>query len=163
MKNKTIAVDLLKLNPANPREITPDKFEALKKSIKGFPKMMELRPMIVDAHNIVLGGNMRLRAIKELGMKNIPMSWVKRADKLTKSEKRRFLAVDNLEFGAWTDDFANDFDLEELLEWGFSESDLQIALTNQPSTDAPADESSETGIICCPKCGYKFTISDKAE
>ena len=116
----------LKLNPKNPREITPEKFDALKRSIKDFPKMMELRPMVVDSNGIVLGGNMRLKALQELGYRQIPETWVKRADKLSKEEQRRFLAVDNLEFGTWTDEFANEFDLQELTEWGFDAKDLDI-------------------------------------
>jgi len=117
----------LKLNPNNPRDITPEKFGALKRSIKDFPKMMVLRPMVVDKAGTVLGGNMRLKAITELGMKEIPDDWVIRAEKLSKSEQRRFLAVDNLEYGSWTDDFANEYDLSELKDWGFDEKDLDIS------------------------------------
>jgi ParB-like chromosome segregation protein Spo0J len=72
----------LKKNPNNPRLIKDDKFQKLVKSIENFPKMMELRPIIVNDQNIVLGGNMRLAALKELGYKEIPNEWVKESQRL---------------------------------------------------------------------------------
>lgn len=68
-------------NPNNPRLIKDDKFKKLVKSIQEFPKMMALRPMVIDENNIVLGGNMRLRALKELGFKEVPEEWAKRLTK----------------------------------------------------------------------------------
>jgi ParB-like chromosome segregation protein Spo0J len=89
----------IKINPNNPRVIRDERFEKLKKSIEEFPKMMKLRPMVVNQDNVVLGGNMRLKALKELGYKEIPDDWVKRADELTEDEQRRFIIVDNVGFG----------------------------------------------------------------
>ncbi len=89
----------IKSNPNNPRVIKDDKFRKLVKSIEEFPKMMVLRPMIINNDNIVLGGNMRLKALKELGYKDIPEDWVKRADDLTEEEARRFIIADNVGFG----------------------------------------------------------------
>ena len=63
--------------------------------------MMELRPMVVNSDMIVLGGNMRLKALKELGFEEIPDNWVKRADELTDEEIRRFIILDNASFGEW--------------------------------------------------------------
>lgn len=110
----------IKANPNNPRVIKDDKFEKLKKSITEFPKMMELRPMVINADDIVLGGNMRLKALKELGFKDIPDEWVKRAEDLTEEEQRRFIIADNVGFGEhdW-DVLANEWDIDELGEWGF--------------------------------------------
>ena len=109
----------IKPNPKNPRVIKDEKFEKLKKSIKEFPKMMKLRPMVINSDNIVLGGNMRLKALKELGYKEIPDEWVKRADELTEDEQRRFIIADNVGFGEhdW-EMLANEWDVEELKEWG---------------------------------------------
>ena len=109
----------IKLNPNNPRVIKDDRFKKLVKSIVEFPKMMELRPMVINKDNIVLGGNMRLKALKELGYKEIPDSWVKRADELTEEEQRRFIIADNVGFGEhdW-EMLANEWDVEELGEWG---------------------------------------------
>ena len=86
----------IKNNPHNPRLIKDDKFKKLCNSIKEFPKMMELRPIIIDDSFMVLGGNMRLRACKELGMKEIPEEWVKKASDLTEEEKKQFIIKDNV-------------------------------------------------------------------
>jgi ParB-like chromosome segregation protein Spo0J len=91
----------LKKNPNNPRLIKDDKFQKLVKSIENFPKMMELRPIIVNDQNIVLGGNMRLAALKELGYKEIPNEWVKKAKDLTPEQQNEFIVKDNVSFGAW--------------------------------------------------------------
>ena len=145
-----VKTSTLKINPNNPRSITPEKFEALKRSIKDFPKMMELRPMVVDKSGIVLGGNMRLKAIQSLGMKDIPVSWVKRAEGLTKDDQRRFLAVDNLEYGTWTDDFANEYDLAELSEWGFYAADVDIDFGQD---DADSKDATPCNKCVCAVCG----------
>jgi ParB-like chromosome segregation protein Spo0J len=109
----------IKPNPNNPRVIKDEKFDKLVKSIKDFPKMMELRPMVINADNIVLGGNMRLKALKELGYKEVPGEWVKRAEDLTEDEQRQFIIKDNVGFGEhdW-EMLATEWDAEELEEWG---------------------------------------------
>jgi len=109
----------IKSNPNNPRLIKDDKFKKLVNSIKEFPKMMELRPIVIDENNIVLGGNMRLKALKELNYKEIPEEWIKSAKDLTEDETRRFIIADNVGFGEhdW-DVLANEWDVKELEEWG---------------------------------------------
>ena len=109
----------IKSNPNNPRVIKDDKFKKLVKSINEFPKMMSLRPMVINSDNIVLGGNMRLKALKELGYKEIPNEWVKRAEELTEDEQRRFIIADNVGFGDhdW-EILANEWDADELEDWG---------------------------------------------
>jgi len=109
----------IKNNPHNPRLIKDDKFKKLCNSIKEFPKMMELRPIIIDDSFMVLGGNMRLRACKELGMKEIPEEWVKKASDLTEEEKKQFIIKDNVGFGEWDwNDLANEWDDKDLDSWG---------------------------------------------
>jgi ParB-like chromosome segregation protein Spo0J len=109
----------IKSNPNNPRIIKDERFEKLKKSIKEFPKMMALRPMVINEDNIVLGGNMRLKALKELGYTELPDEWIKRAEDLTDEEARRFIIADNVGFGEhdW-EMLANEWDNQELNEWG---------------------------------------------
>lgn len=109
----------IKSNPNNPRLIKDDKFEKLKKSIEEFPKMMELRPIVINSDNIVLGGNMRLKALKDLGYKDVPGEWIKRAEDLTDDETRRFIIADNVAFGEhdW-EILANEWDYKELEDWG---------------------------------------------
>lgn len=109
----------VKLNPANPRIIKDDAFHKLVSSIKQFPKMMSLRPMVVDNDMTVLGGNMRLRALQHLGYKEIPDEWVRKASELTDDEKRQFIIKDNVPAGLWDwDALANEWDADELKDWG---------------------------------------------
>ena len=117
----------IKANPNNPRVIKDEKFAKLVKSIKEFPKMMELRPMVINTDNIVLGGNMRLKALKELGYKEISDTWVKRAEDLTDEEQRRFIIADNVGFGEhdW-EMLANEWNVEELGEWGLDIPNFDI-------------------------------------
>ena len=108
----------IKANPNNPRVIKDDKFAKLVKSISEFPKMMELRPMVINHDSIVLGGNMRLKALKELKYKEIPDTWVKRAEDLTEDEQRRFIIADNVGFGEHDWEMLNqEWDVDELSEW----------------------------------------------
>jgi ParB-like chromosome segregation protein Spo0J len=116
-------VSAIKANPKNPRIIRDDKFRKLVASIEGFPEMMEKRPMVcvtdVDGKLFPLGGNMRLRAIQELGMKEIPDSWVTLADDWTQEKRAEFTIKDNASFGEWNyDDLANEWDAEQLSDWG---------------------------------------------
>lgn len=119
MEIKKIKLSAIKSNPNNPRVIKDDKFKKLVQSIKEFPKMMELRPMVLNSDSIVLGGNMRLKALKELGYKEVPAEWVKRADDLTEDEARRFIIADNVGFGEHDWELLNsEWNVEELEGWG---------------------------------------------
>lgn len=129
----------IKSNPNNPRIIKDEKFKKLCESIKALPKMMELRPIVVDENNIVQGGNMRLKALNELGYKDIPDSWVKQAKDFTEEELKEFIIKDNVGFGEWDwDDLANNWDVEKLEEWGLDipnftekEIDSEIIFSNE--------------------------------
>lgn len=118
-------VSQLKANPTNPRIIKDDKFKKLVESLRGFPEMMEKRPMVcvtdVDGRIFPLGGNMRLRAIQELGMKDIPDTWVTLADDWTEEKRKEFTIKDNASFGEWNwDDLANEWDADLLSDWGIN-------------------------------------------
>ena len=114
-----VKLSAIKPNDKNPRSIRDARFERLKTSLEEFPAMMELRPIITDAEGTILGGNMRYRALKALGYKELPDAWVKRADELTEEEKRRFVIADNVGFGDWDwDTLGNEWDSEELATWG---------------------------------------------
>lgn len=113
----------LKPNPNNPRLIKDDKFKKLVQSLKEFPEMMEKRPLVcvtdIDKKIYPLGGNMRLKALTELGYKEIPDSWVTMADDWTEEKRREFLIKDNVGFGEWDwDELANSWDEELLAAWG---------------------------------------------
>lgn len=106
----------IKENKNNPRLIKDKKFEKLVKSIKDFPKMLDIRPIIVDENMVILGGNMRFKAIKELGIKQIEIKQVKN---LTEEQKKEFIIKDNLQYGQWEWDLlANEWETEKLEEWG---------------------------------------------
>jgi hypothetical protein len=116
MKTELLSINKIKSNPNNPRIIKDDKFHKLVKSIKEFPKMLELRPIVVNDDMIVLGGNMRLKACKEAGLKEIP---VIKASELTEEQQREFIIKDNVGFGEWDwDMLANEWDNDQLIEWG---------------------------------------------
>jgi hypothetical protein len=114
-----ILIESLNLNPANPRVIKDEKFKKLVASLRSFPQMMDLRPIVVDENNVIQGGNMRYRALCELGYKEIPEAWVKQGKDLTKDQWREFVIKDNVGFGEWDfDTLANEWNAEELQEWG---------------------------------------------
>jgi hypothetical protein len=105
----------IKLNPNNPRLIKDDKFKKLVQSIKDFPEMLDIRPIVVNKDMIILGGNMRYRACKEAGIKEIPVI----VTDLSEDKQREFLIKDNVSGGEWDwDMIANEWDELELIEWG---------------------------------------------
>lgn len=134
----------IKANPNNPRVYKDEKFDKLVKSIREFPKMMKLRPMVINSDNIVLGGNMRLKALKHLGYKEVPEEWVKRAEDLTEEETRRFIIADNVGFGEhdWGM-LANEWDAEELGEWGLDIPKWDLGLDVNSMTDDDVDLEEE--------------------
>lgn len=104
----------IKPNPNNPRIIKDQKFKLLVKSIQEFPEMLELRPIVIDENNIVLGGNMRLKACIEAGLTDVPV----KVATLNEKQKNEFIIKDNVGFGEWDwDDLANNWDVDELTEW----------------------------------------------
>jgi len=111
-----VKISKVKGNPNNPRVIKNDKFKKLVKSIQEFPEMLKLRPIVVDEDFIVLGGNMRLKASKEAGLKEV---WIEVAEGLTEEQKKEFIVKDNVGFGEWEwDMLANEWDSVQLAEWG---------------------------------------------
>jgi hypothetical protein len=116
MQSILIPIKEVKLNPNNPRILKDDKFAKLKQSITDAPWMLEARPIVIDEANIVLGGNMRYQALKDLGYKEIHCV---RLGTLTPEQKQEFVIKDNLSFGEWDwDTLANDWDAVNLEAWG---------------------------------------------
>jgi hypothetical protein len=105
----------VKLNPNNPRLIKDDNFKKLVQSIKDFPEMLDIRPIVVNADMVILGGNMRFKACKEAGLKEVPIII---ADNLTEEQQREFLIKDNVSGGEWDWSLLADWDTEQLEEWG---------------------------------------------
>lgn len=116
MKTETIKISKIKSNPNNPRLIKDDKFFKLVKSIKEFPEMLKLRPIVVNDDLIVLGGNMRLKACKDAGLKEVSII---KASELSAEQQREFIVKDNVGFGEWDwNMIANEWDTEQLDDWG---------------------------------------------
>ena len=116
MKTEIVNIKLVKSNPNNPRIIKDDKFNKLVASIKEFPKMLEIRPIVVNDDMIVLGGNMRLKACNAAGLKEVPII---KASNLTEQEQKQFIIKDNVSGGEWDwNMLANEWDAEELDAWG---------------------------------------------
>jgi DNA modification methylase len=116
MEIQKLKVSEIKLNPNNPRLIKDDKFTKLVQSIKDFPEMLDIRPIVVNSDMVILGGNMRFKACKEAGLKEVPIII---ADNLTEEQQREFLIKDNTSGGEWDFEMlANEWDVEQLEEWG---------------------------------------------
>jgi hypothetical protein len=112
---KKVKISEVKPNPNNPRLIKDDKFRKLVKSIQDFPDMLNVRPIVVNKDMVVLGGNMRLKAIKESGIKEINVDIVD----WNEQQQKEFIVKDNASFGEWDwSDLANNWDSEELTNWG---------------------------------------------
>lgn len=108
-------------NPTNPRFIRDDKFEKLKKSIEEFPRMLELRPIVVNDDMVIVGGNMRYKALQDLGYTKIPENWLKKASDFTPEELRKFIILDNSGFGEWDYDLLKQqYEVVELEAWGIT-------------------------------------------
>jgi DNA modification methylase len=134
MKTQKVKISEVKSNPNNPRLIKDDKFAKLVKSIKEFPKMLEIRPIVVNADMIVLGGNMRLKACKEAGLKEVTIIF---ADDLTEDEQKQFIIKDNVGFGEWDwEQLANEWDANNLQDWGLDIPDFGV-------TEIPAAEEDD--------------------
>jgi hypothetical protein len=138
MKIEKININKIKTNPDNPRLIKDYKFERLTKSIKGFPEMLKIRPIIVNEDMTVLGGNMRLKACKEAGLKDV---YIIKASELTEEQQKEFIIKDNVSFGEWDwDMIANEWSTVNLDDWGvdvWQNTDDMINMIND------SDENSE--------------------
>lgn len=146
-----VKVGEIKPNPNNPRIVKDDKFRKLVKSIEEFPEMLSIRPIVVNNDMIVLGGNMRLRAIKEAGLKEVPII---KASSLTEEQQKEFIIKDNLGYGEWDwEMIANEWDANELLEWGLDIPDFKVENEVEDETLIDGELKTENQ---CPKCGYEF-------
>ena len=146
MKTQTVKINEVKSNPNNPRIIKDDKFKKLVASIKELPQMLQLRPIVVNDDMIVLGGNMRLKACKEAGLKEIPII---KASELNEEQQRAFIIKDNVGFGEWDwDALANEWDAEQLDEWGLDVPNFDGVELDAVEDDFDAPEGGiETDIV----------------
>lgn len=139
-----VNISEIRENPGNPRLIKDEKFRQLVKSIKDFPQMLEIRPIVVNDDMVVLGGNMRLRACKEAGLKEIPII---KASQLTPEQQREFIIKDNIGFGEWDwEIIANEWDAEQVQDWGLDIPDFAFKQDAEEDNYEIPDEI-ETDIV----------------
>jgi len=144
-----INIQEVRPNENNPRFIKDYKFKKLVKSIKEFPEMLKLRPIVVNSDMVVLGGNMRLKACKEAGLKEV---WVLKADDLTEQQQREFIVKDNVGFGEWDwDVLGNEWNTQQLEDWGMeiigfdvNEDDLSDSFSLPDGDKAPFQQQTYT-------------------
>lgn len=177
-------ISKLKLHENNPRLIKDGKFKKLVKSIKDFPKMLELRPLIVDEDFVIQGGNMRYKALLELGYTEIPDEWVKQVIDLTEEQKKEFMVKDNVNFGEWDfEELANTWDMTTLKEWDViswdvadytpvleptsnnkdvTDSDIQKKIdefNNKFTNQSDWQKSHQFVEVICPNCAHEFKLT----
>ena len=141
----------VKSNPNNPRLIKDENFKRLVQSIKDFPKMLQLRPIVVNKDMMVLGGNMRLKACIEAGLTEVPIIM---AEELTEDEQRRFIITDNNSFGEYDwDIIANEWGDLPIEDWGV---DLPEYKEYAPENKEKEIDNSLSTEHECPSCGYKW-------
>jgi hypothetical protein len=145
--NQKIKIEKITQNAKNPRIIKEVKFKKLVQSIKDFPEMLALRPIIVDENLVVLGGNMRLRACKEAGLKEV---WINKAIGFTQEQKDEFIVKDNVGFGEWDwDILGNEWNNEKLGEWGMDvwQPEKDIELEDFFTEDKSEDKDKKNTIV----------------
>lgn len=146
-----VDIQTLQENKDNPRTISEEKFRALCKSLEEFPAMLELRPIIIKG-NVVIGGNMRLKASAKVGLKKVPII---RADSFTEDQIRQFIVKDNLSYGEFNMDLLGAlYDLPELQEWGMDFPELN---TDEIEIESGPLETTEKKKLTCPNCNSEFT------
>ena len=145
MKSELVDIKTVKSNPNNPRIIKDDKFKKLVNSIKEFPKMLEIRPIVVNEDMVVLGGNMRLKACKEAGLKEIPIIM---ASELTEDEQKQFIIKDNVSGGEWDwEMLANEWNADELDAWGLDVPDFGKEIEAEEDDFEVPENGIETDIV----------------
>jgi|TARA_R100000479_G_scaffold136323_1_gene73031 ParB-like chromosome segregation protein Spo0J len=132
-----VPINSIRNNPINPRLVNTAKFEKLKQSIQDFPQMLELRPIVINEDGFILGGNMRYKALVELGYTEVP---VVVAEHITKEQEKEFIIKDNLGFGDWDwDILANEWDSVELEDWGLdvwqNQDDIFANIDDEPNEE----------------------------
>lgn len=151
----------LVLNDSNPRQISDSRFKQLADSLQQFPQMLVARPIVVDEDMVVIGGNMRLRALLSLGAESVP---VHVAEGWTEEEKQQFIIKDNVGFGDWDwDVLANEWDNVNLEAWGLDvwqpEKDVDYsALEEVDEVDVGSLEDGVRKAVC-----IDFTLEEHSE
>lgn len=141
---QVVSIAEIKPNPSNPRLIKDDKFKKLVQSLKDFPEMANVRPIVVNQDMVILGGNMRFKAMKEAKWKQVPVEVVD----WDEAKQREFIIKDNVGFGEWDwDDLANNWDSEELDKWGLDVPQFEAQQEEAVEDDYEMPEEIQTDIV----------------
>lgn len=156
----TLKTTKIRPNPNNPRIIRDEKFRQLVKSLRDFPEMLQARPIVVDPDNMVLGGNMRLKACVEAGIKEVPV-YVATWDEI---QQKQFIIKDNIGYGEWDwDMLANEWDATELAEWGLDvwqpEAEIDLSILEELDSQDPEEFTDGVRKAVC----IDFTLEQHAE
>ena len=144
MAIQSVKISDVKSNPNNPRLIKDDKFTKLVQSLKDFPEMANVRPIVVNQDFVVLGGNMRLKAMKEAGWKEVPVQVVDWSE----DQQKEFIVKDNVGFGEWDwDMLANEWDADDLEKWGLDVPQVFEEPEAEEDDFAVPDGGIETDIV----------------
>lgn len=139
---KSVSIQTIKPNPNNPRLIKDDKFIKLVQSLKDFPEMTSVRPIVVNQEMVVLGGNMRLKAMQEAGWKECPVTIVDWPEE----KQREFIIKDNIGYGDWEwDTLSNEWDVQQLTDWGLDIPDFKTSDAVEDDYEIP--DEIETDIV----------------
>jgi len=151
MKIETVKISTVKPNPDNPRLIKDESFRKLVKSIQDFPEMLKIRPIVVNKDMVVLGGNMRLKACKEAGLKEVPII---KAETLTAEQQKEFIIKDNVSGGEWDFDvLANEWNIDLLNDWGL-EMPIEVIENDLIETENKTIIEEIPYIIYCSEIEY---------
>lgn len=142
---QVVPIGQIRPNPSNPRLIKDDKFNKLVQSLKDFPEMANVRPIVVNQDMVILGGNMRFKAMKEAKWKEVPVEVVD----WDEDKQREFIIKDNVGFGEWDwEQLANEWDAEQLEDWGLDVPNLEAVELDAVEDDFEADaDTIETDIV----------------
>jgi hypothetical protein len=146
MRNiEKVNISSVRLSPTNPRIIKDDKFHKLVRSIQEFPEMLEIRPIVVDEEGFVLGGNMRFKACKEAGLKEV---YIIRANDLTEEQKKEFVIKDNASFGDWDwEVLQSEWDLDLVGDWGVDVFEIPTELDYSLLDDEDDDDGESSNKL----------------
>lgn len=157
----------LKVNIDNPRKFSVEKVKKMSELIEKYPFMMNLRPIIVDKDNVIIGGNLRYNALVYLGYDEVPDNWVKKAEELSESDRKAFIVLDNHQLGEWEGTTLSLHYSEIAIECGLLTLDFDDDFFDNPQPEESMKTKNGTDeiksmpkddLVLCPKCGFKFKI-----
>jgi len=157
-----IKLDSIHFHPMNPREWKQQGIEDLIQSIKEFPQMLAIRPIIIDEDGFVLGGNMKKESLKQMGKTTIPAAWVKRVEGLTDEQKLEFIIKDNTHYGNWDwDEINNNWGFLSENNWGLDIPGVDFG-EELDDAEPKKEDNTKTASNVCPECGQKIQEGDGA-